>query len=121
MLAYRRDHMAVYALAAWTLFTWGTRIRNASSDDEALTAYLLPLALIAIAVMTLVRARRWGPLLVITTTVAWLVRVPMILVSDHPIGFKVVHTMLAVISWALAAWSVRSGSRGRRPATASST
>jgi hypothetical protein len=54
--------------------------------------------------------------------VAWLVRVPIIWFGDWSIGFNVVHTGLAVIAWALAAWTVRSGvSRGRRPATTSST
>lgn len=114
--------MAVYLLAAWTLFTWGTRIRNAAGDHEALTAYIVPALLIAVAVMAIVRARRWGPLLVVASTVAWLWRVPIIWSGDWSIAFKVVHTGLAVITWLLAAWTVRSGaSRGRRPATASST
>ena len=114
--------MALYVLAAWTLFTWGTRVRNAASDHEALTAYIVPVALLVIAVLAIVRARRWGPLLVVASTLAWLVRVPVILAGDYSIGFKIVHTMLAVISWALAAWTIRSGaSRGRRRATASST
>lgn len=110
--------MAVYALAAWTLFTWGTRIRNAAGDHEPITAYVVPAVLIAIALAAVVRARRWGPLLVVVSTVAWLVRVPFILAGDYSMGFKVVHTMLAVITWLLAAWAVRSGTTGRRPRTA---
>jgi hypothetical protein len=106
----------LYLLAAWTLFTWGTRIRNAAGDHESLTAYIVPLVLVAIAVAAVVRAKRWGPLLVIASTLAWLIRVPMIWSGDWSIAFKVVHTTLAVIAWALAAWTVRAGaSRGRRP------
>ena len=45
------------------------------------------------------------------TTLYWAVRIPMILLADHPVGFKVVHAVLAAVSIALAvaAWrSVRS-------------
>jgi len=108
--------MPLYLLAAWTLFTWGTRIRNAVGDHESITAYMVPVVLIAIALAAVVRATRWGPLLVIAATLAWLLRVPMIWTGDWSIAFKVVHTTLAVITWALAAWTVRSrASRGRRP------
>lgn len=110
--------MAVYALAAWTLFTWGTRIRNAVGDHEPITAYIVPAVLIVIALAAIARARRWGPLLVVAATVAWLVRVPFILAGDYSVGFKVVHTMLAVVTWLLAAWTVRSGTTGRRQGTA---
>jgi hypothetical protein len=113
--------MAVYVLAGWTLFTWGTRIRNAAHDHEALTAFIVPLALVVLAGLTIVRARRWGPLLVIAASLAWLVRVPMIWADDHGIAFNVVHTMLAVVTWALAVWTVRSQARARRPVPASST
>jgi hypothetical protein len=114
--------MPLYLLAAWTLFTWGTRIRNAAGDHESVTAYIVPSLLLLVAVAAVVRARRWGPLLVVASTVAWLVRVPAIWSGDWSIAFKVVHTTLAAISWALAAWTVRSGaSRGRRPVTTSST
>ena len=110
--------MAVYALAAWTLFTWGTRVRNAAGDHEPITAYIVPVLLVALAVAAILRARRWGPLLAVVSTVAWLVRVPIILFGDYSSGFKVVHTMLAVITWLLAAWTVRSGTTARRPAPA---
>jgi hypothetical protein len=45
-----------------------------------------------------------------------LVRVPFILANDHGVGFKVVHTALAVITWALAAWSLRAEARRPVPA-----
>jgi hypothetical protein len=100
--------IAAYALAAWTLFTWGTRIRNAAQDDEQALAFVIPVALVAIAVAAVARPRRWGRLLALAASLAWLVRVPIILAGDHGVGFKVVHTMLAVITWALAAWTLRS-------------
>jgi hypothetical protein len=103
-----------YSLAAWTLFVWLTRMRNAAGADEALTAYILPVVLVVLACMALAAPRRWGPLLAIVASAVWLVRVPMILVADHDLPFKVVHTMLAVITWALAAWTVRSSGAARR-------
>jgi len=40
------------------------------------------------------------------TVVFWAVRLPMILLNDHPAGFLIVHTVLAVVSVvaAIAAW-----------------
>ena len=111
--------VATYALAAWTLFTWGTRIRNAAQDDEGALAFVLPAVLIVLAVLAVVRPRRWARLLALVASVAWLVRVPMILLSDHDASFKVVHTALAVITWLLAAWTLRA--EGRHPVTASGT
>jgi hypothetical protein len=37
----------------------------------------------------------------------WLVRGTGILVADHDVGFKVVHTVLMVISIVLAMWAWR--------------
>lgn len=108
-----------YALAAWTLFTWGTRIRNAAQDDEGALAYVVPVALVVLALAAVVRPSRWARLLSLAASLAWLVRVPIILAADHEVGFKVVHTGLAVVTWALAVWTLRSEARHR--ATASST
>jgi hypothetical protein len=105
-----------YLLAAWTLFTWGTRIRNAAQDDESVLAFVLPVALVALTLLTIVKPRRWTRLLALTVSVVWLVRVPMILLADHGVGFKVVHTGLAVVTWALAGWALRN--EARRPAPA---
>jgi hypothetical protein len=37
--------------------------------------------------------------------------VPVILVGDYSAGFKVVHTALALITWALAWWTLRHPAR----------
>ena len=111
--------VSTYALAAWTLFTWGTRIRNAVQDEETAVAFVLPAVLVVLAVLAVVRPRRWARLLALATSLAWLVRVPMILLSDHDASFKIVHTALAVVTWLLAAWTLRA--EARHPATASST
>jgi hypothetical protein len=107
---------STYALAAWTLFTWGTRIRNAAQDDESATAFVIPVLLVVLAVVAIAKPRRWTRLLALVVSAVWLVRVPMILAADHDVAFKVVHTGLAVVTWLLAAWALRQ--EARRPAPA---
>lgn len=111
--------MAVYALVAWTLLVWTTRVRNILSDDGGLPDLLLPLALTALAAFALVDRRRGVPALAGATVAVWAVRVPLILVRDHSAAFVAVHLVLAVVSVSLAVWAVRS--RGPRRATASGT
>ena len=41
------------------------------------------------------------------TGVVWAVRIPMIVLADHAVGFKVVHAMLGLISIGLAAVAYR--------------
>ncbi len=36
------------------------------------------------------------------TVVVWVVRVPLILVADHAVGFKVVHAAIGLVAIALA-------------------
>lgn len=112
--------MARYALVAWTLFTWGTRIRNAAADGEGVAAYVVPVVLCALAVVAVVRAEPWTRTLAMAASLAWIIRVPVILVQDFGVGFKVVHTALAVVTWMLAWWAT-APDRARRPATASGT
>ena len=108
--------MPTYLLAGWTLFTWGTRIRNAAQDDESALAFVVPVLLVVVAVAAIARPRRWTRLLGLASSLAWLVRVPVILTADHGVGFKIVHTALAVITWALAAWALRAAARHPAPA-----
>jgi hypothetical protein len=108
--------IATYSLAAWTLFVWLTRVRNAVGDSEAITAFILPVLLVVLACLAVAKPRRWGRLLAIAASAVWLVRVPMILVADHDVPFKVVHTGLAVITWGLAAWTLRAEARAAVPA-----
>ena len=103
--------IAAYALAAWTLFTWGLRVRNAIADGDGVLSFVAPAILLVLAVLTVVSWRRWAPLLAIASIVAWLIRLPIMLTNDHGVGFVVVHTALAVIAWVLAALVIRSTSK----------
>ncbi|HEY2813531.1 MAG TPA: hypothetical protein VGJ03_08725 [Acidimicrobiales bacterium] len=110
---------AAVILVAWTVFVWAGRIRNGGS-------VLLAGSFLVLAV--LVFASLWKPTwrpytitaLVVWTIGVWAVRTPMILVHDHPAGFKAVHAVLAVVSIGLAIWAERDVQR-QRQATASAT
>jgi hypothetical protein len=108
------------ALVAWTLFVWTTRIANVWRDEalaggEKLgrTGLALSFTLLAIAVVvTLWRhARRASQLamgaLAGWSVAVWVVRDAGILLDDHGVAFKLVHTALAVVSVALAALAWR--------------
>ena len=111
---------ATVVFVAWTVFVWAGRIRNGGS-------ILLAASFLVLAALVLVSLRRqqrlWRPYavgaLAAWTIVVWAVRTPMILVHDHPAGFKAVHTVLAVVSVALAVWAEREVQRQRQaPAAA---
>jgi hypothetical protein len=107
--------------AAWTLFIWGSRVRNALDDDELSGARLTralvtSLAFVAVALAVLVADnRRPGSvdrvlgLVAVATTGYWAVRMVVIAVGDHSTSFVVVHLVLAVVSAAaaLGAWWLR--------------
>jgi hypothetical protein len=125
----------VSAFAAWTFFSWIGRFRNvwadgtlSSSEKVANSVPVLIFTVVgaAVAVVVLrtpggvldrtgrrvVQAAAWW------TIGYWVVRLPMILTDSHDVPFKAVHTVLAVIAWALAAGSlraVRSRSSQERP------
>jgi hypothetical protein len=107
---------AAVVFAAWTVFVWAGRIRNGGS--VLLAGSFLVLAAIVLAAIW---KRRWRfyavSALVIWTIVVWAVRTPMILVHNHPAGFKAVHAVLAVVSIALAVWAERDVQRERQAAT----
>lgn len=114
-----RARLAPWLLVAWTLFVWGTRIRNIVSDDElagfeqawriGLAVGLTVLALAGAFVLLWRRGVR--PIvgtLALVTIAAWIVRGISIAVADHDAAFIAVHLVLAVISIGLAALSLRS-------------
>jgi len=103
----------VYALPIWTLLLWTTRIRNIVADDWTVTDLILPIGLTVLAVLALVRRRPGLLVLAGVTTAVWVVRLPLVLVHDHPVGFKVVHAVLAVVSIALSIATARAFSRPR--------
>jgi|SRR5581483_25673 len=77
--------------AVWTVVVWAGRLRNGGS--VALAASFLVLAVLAGW-----RRRWWLTALVAWTAGVWALRTPMILVHEHPAGFKAVHVVLAVMS-----------------------
>lgn len=119
----RRNVVIPAALAAWTAFVWGTRVRNIVRDGGGTLSLLVALGLVALAVIVAIALVRGGtprwavPALATATVAAWVVRAPVILLGDHGVGFKVVHTGLALVSIALAVAALRqTGDRVRTSA-----
>lgn len=107
-----RRSWPLIAFLAWTVFVWAGRIRNGG-------AVLLALSFLALAAIAIWRRGRWVTALAVWTVAVWAVRTPFILVHDHPAGFKVVHSVLAVVSIALAFSAERHVQRQRQtPASA---
>jgi hypothetical protein len=102
-----------WAFFGWTVFVWAGRIRNGGS-------FLLALSFLALVAIAVWRRGRWITALVGWTIAVWAIRTPVILVRDHSVGFKVVHTVLAVLSIALALSAERQVQR-QRQATAATT
>lgn len=112
-------------LAGWQLFVWGTRIRNVMGDSSlmgldqvllvGLSATFLAFGVVALWIWRqLGRGVEGGPDGVFWlqagaawTVVVWLLRGGDILVSDHGVGFIVVHLVLGIVSIALALQGVR--------------
>jgi hypothetical protein len=103
---------------------WGNRVGLAWLDpDEDMGSKLVStvpitcFVLAAVAVLAMQATRRSGtpPFRTVVaafsagTIVYWVIRLPLILSHDHPVAFKVVHTLLAAASVALAwrAWQAR--------------
>jgi hypothetical protein len=119
----RRTRWAVVAFAAWTLFVWTGRVRNVWADSSLDTAgkvgrSALAMSFVVLALPVLVwavRRRASVPAamrylvvaLAAWTVGVWVVRSAGIWVHEHPVGFKVVHTVLAAISITLAALAVK--------------
>jgi hypothetical protein len=101
----------VWALLGWTVFVWIGRIRNGGS-------LLLALSFLVLAGLALWRVRPFLTLLAAWTVGVWAVRTPYILVHNHPLDFKLVHTVLAVVSVGLAVTAQRHVQRERQATTA---
>ena len=106
-------------LIVWTLGIWGSRLRNIQADNdldgaERFTALGIAYVLLAAATITgaaILRGAPWKryPLaaLVLIGILRWTVRGPIILFSSEwETGFKVVHTVLWLITVVLSvlAW-----------------
>ena len=109
-----RSPLVPAALAGWTVFVWGTRVRNIARDGGGSLSLIVALALVGLGVLVAVSLVRGGtprwavPALAAATVAAWAVRAPMILTGDHGVAFKVVHTVLALVSVGLAVAALRS-------------
>ncbi|MEJ7584503.1 MAG: hypothetical protein WKF43_10565 [Acidimicrobiales bacterium] len=121
--------LPVAALAAWTLFTWVSRVGLAWGDDDLSTAakvvatfpILIFVALaLTVGVTLLTRGRLRPPTLALAgwTIGYWALRLPWILAQDHPGAFKVVHTALAAVAVGLAALTLRALGDRRLPSPA---
>jgi peptidoglycan/LPS O-acetylase OafA/YrhL len=128
-----RRHRAALALVVWTFFVWTTRIGNIWRDEDletagkiGRTALALSFTFLAIGVLVgLLRRAKWARQAVYAltawTVAVWAVQGIRILTDDHEVGFKVVHTVLAVVSIALAVVARTEVERDRaisRPETA---
>jgi len=124
----------VAVLCAVTLFIWLNRIwlnwTNPDVDLPAKLALSIPITAFVVASFVVLiamvrgvdRDADWFRALVRVfaagTVVFWAVRLPMILLNDHPAGFLIVHTVLAVVSVVAAGSAWRSLDR---PATGDRT
>jgi hypothetical protein len=115
----RRRPFAV-ALVAWTFFVWTTRIGNIWRDADldtgekvGRTALALSFTLLAVAVVVALWRGSAGARLVAVGALAgwstgvWIVRDVGILAADHDAAFKLVHTVLAMVSIVLSALAWR--------------
>jgi hypothetical protein len=110
----RFRHWSVVAFGAWNVGLWATRVRNIFGDEELSAgekaAWLVPAVvftaggLVALAAWARGRDGFVRPLAAaaLVTVLYWPVRVVLVLLGDHEAGFKVVHTVLGLISVALA-------------------
>jgi hypothetical protein len=111
----------VLASALWTLFVWGTRVRNIANDDtlgggEKAFAFVVCVVFIGAAIALLAmlvtrqsaRLRALLPVFAVATVGWWVVRSVFIVVHDHSMAFRIVHIVLGIISsvLAVAAWRV---------------
>jgi len=115
-----RTWPAVAALCGWTAFLWIIRIKNAVGDDRAsasgkVIAVITALAFLGAAgalasahVRSHAGRRRAAAVFALISIVYWLIRAATIVVRDHPIGFTVVHAVLALITVGLGVWVLRS-------------
>lgn len=107
-------------LAGWTIFVWGQRITNVIADDDLdgfartwrlAVAVGFTAAAILGGVLLLAKRTQARPFLVGLAAVGsawWLIRGAQTLFADFSIGFKVVHTVLALVTVGLSALVWRS-------------
>jgi hypothetical protein len=110
----RFRHWSVAAFGAWSVFVWATRVRNIFRDEDLSSgekaAWLVPAVVFTagglLALVAWARGRdgfvRPLAAVAMVTILYWPVRLVLVLVGDEGAAFKAVHTVLAVVSVALA-------------------
>jgi hypothetical protein len=119
-MARSRARLAAGLLVVWTVLVWTARIGNIWRDDDLSTSDKVGRTLLALSFTVLAGAvvamwRGNGKLfsravlaLAGWTVLVWAVRDTKIVLGDHDVGFKLVHTVLALVSIGLAVWAVLS-------------
>lgn len=117
--AVRSGRRFQWALVAWTVVIWGSRIRNIVVDDDLagfdrMVSIVVAMALLGAALLlgyALVTSTSWSgaalAVLVAIGILRWTIRGPIILLSDEwEVSFKIVHTILwcvtvivSVLAW----------------------
>lgn len=115
---FRCRPVAVGVFALWTLLVWGNRIYLIVAQDGgdgvdlaraiAFVAVGLAVAVTVAVPLAPERAHRVVTVAAGASIALWATRIVTIPLNDHPVGFVVVHLVLAAISIALAVWAVRS-------------
>ena len=115
--------LPVTVFCALTLFTWVNRVWLEWRSTDSLGGKVLwsvpivPFVVLAIIVLVLMLRGvdtastsfvRLVRVFAAGTILFWAVRLPMILVHHHPVPFKVVHSVLALVAWTAAAMAWRS-------------
>ncbi len=108
-------------MVAWAAITWGTRIGLLTDAEAAdpvtwlrvggslLTALAAAAALVLVAVPTPVVAV-YG----LWAVGVWGTSLFRVWTEPHPTGFRVVHTLLAAVTWAVAWWALRAARGSER-------
>ncbi len=135
------------ALAGWTVFVWINRVRNVFADDDltgfglawrlAVAVWFVTVAGLIVVGLLLGRTRpahrvgaQWATkILAVAGSAWWSIRGGQILLGDWDVSFKVVHSVLALVTIGLSVmallalgsaplWVNQSvSSRSRRPTT----
>ena len=131
---HRLRPLPVAAFSALTLLSWVNRIWLAwtNADDTVaqkvvwsipIVAFVVAAAVLLVALLRGGSEASWFRPLVLAfaaaTTIYWAIRLPIIWLNDHgltaeeELGFKLVHTVLAVVSVGAAALAARWARPGR--------
>lgn len=105
---------APWLLIGWTVLLWTSRLRNVLNDDDLTSSgRAIRIGVVVIFVVMGLAAAvgiRRGSMralmvLIVWSFGYWLIRGTGILIGDWSVGFKVVHTVLMVVSVSLAGFA----------------